>query len=332
MPPSIPEITVLVMGPDLVVMEASVTRQGDRFESMIPMGDETGQAWIELIGDGPQGPKPMAQLSVHIGDELPWSFETVWPPDESHLRTSADAERHAFQLFQADRARFGLPVVHRSPALDAAARSHSRDMAENRFFAHVSPTTGSVTDRLQAAGIRTVFHGENIARNETLSDAEAGLMRSIGHRRNILHPRATEVGIGVAKVGEGKQRQWVLTQVVSKPMPIIDPAQIARQVFDAIDVAREDGGRKPFRASRALERFAQAEADSDRPSPQGVLDRAESALTRGGWAWVSTLGELSDLQVPENVLESRWRQLGIGVVQDVERDGPSITVVLVVGG
>ncbi|MDP6944896.1 MAG: CAP domain-containing protein, partial [Myxococcota bacterium] len=239
---------------------------------------------------------------------------------------------HAFRLFQADRRRFGLAPVTRTSALDAVARGHSEDMARNRFFSHVSPTTGSVSERLRAAGLRTVFHGENIARNETLSDAEAGLMRSIGHRRNILHPRATEVGIGVAQIGSGSTRQWALTQVVARPVPVVDPRRIEREVFEVLDGARERAGQRRFKASKALERAARVEAASESPSPRGVLDRAEGSLTRGGWAWVATLGDLADLQIPEDVLDAGWRKLGVGVVQDPEREGPNIVVVLVLGG
>jgi uncharacterized protein YkwD len=331
-PSHISDLEILVMGPDLVVMEASVTRQGDRFESNVPMGETSGHASVEIIGVSAQGPKPMAQLSVHISQELPWNFETHWPADESHLVTVADAEGHALALFQADRRRFGLPEVRRSRDLDAVARGHSEDMARARFFAHVSPTTGSVTDRLEDAEVRTVFHGENIARNETLSDAEAGLMRSIGHRRNILHPRATEVGIGVAPIGVGERRQWLLTQLVARPTPVIDTEQVADEVFDAIDNAREEAGERRFKRDDRLRHYAQRESTEARPSPQGALDRAETRLRRGGWAWVSTLGELSDLEVPEKLLNSRWRRLGVGVSQDTERLGPNIVVVLIVGG
>ncbi|MGB0592416.1 MAG: CAP domain-containing protein [Myxococcota bacterium] len=331
-PSHISEVSILVMGPDLVVMDASVSRQGDRFESNVPMGDLVGQASVELIGVSSQGPKPLAQLSVQIGRDLPWTFETHWPADESHLKTVAQAEAHAFALFQADRRRFGLPEVRRSSALDDVARGHSEDMAQGRFFAHVSPHTGSVTDRLEAAEVATVFHGENIARNATLSDAEAGLMRSIGHRRNILHPRASQVGIGVAAIGNQERRQWLLTQLVARPAPIIDPEQIAEDVFQAIDDAREAADVRRFKRDARLSQYAQRESSEGRPSPQSALDRSESRLRRGGWAWISTLGELSDLQVPEKVLNARWRRLGVGVTQDTERRGPNIVVVLIVGG
>ena len=47
---------------------------------------------------------------------------------------------------------------------------------------------------------------------------------------------------------------------------------------------------------------------------------------------MSTLGELRDLEVPEKILDPSWRSLGVGVHQDLEREGPTIIVVLVVGG
>jgi len=156
-------------------------------------------------------------------------------------------------------------------------------------------------------------------------------MRSIGHRRNILHPEATEVGIGVAQVATSGAQHWVLTQVVARPMPLIDPTHIAREVFAALDDAREASGLSRFKASRSLGRAAEAEALSEAPSPGGVLDRAEGALSRGGWAWMSVLGELRDLEVPEKILDPGWRSLGVGVHQDLEREGPTIVIVLVVG-
>ena len=330
-PSEIPDLEILVMGPDLVVMDAALSRQGERFEAVIPMGDAPGQAWIELIGIGSQGPKPLAQLSVHIDQELPWTFETQWPPDESHLKGVQEAEAHALMLFNADRRRFGLPEVRRARALDRVARSHSEDMARHGFFAHVSPNTGSVSDRLQAAEVRTVFHGENIARNEALSDAQAGLMRSIGHRRNILHPRATEVGIGVAPVGQGKRRQWLLTQVVARPSPVIDAEELAQEIALTINAAREEAGEGRFKLNRRLEAHAKEEARSPAPSPQGALDLASDGLRRGGWAWIATLGELSDLELPEKILDGHWRRLGVGVYQDRERPSPNIVVVLIIG-
>ena len=44
------------------------------------------------------------------------------------------------------------------------------------------------------------------------------------------------------------------------------------------------------------------------------------------------MSELDGLTLPEDVLDSNWRRLGVGVAQDLEQTGPDITVVIIVGG
>ena len=163
------DVTILVMGPDLEVREASVSTRGDRFESIIPVGEEAGPAYVEILARGPFGPKPLAQLCLSVDEELPWDLATQWPPDESALQSSSQAEAYALELINADRMRFGLAPVVRDPLLDDAAIIHSDDMATGGFFGHHSPNTGSVGDRIASVGARTVFHGENIARNGAFS-------------------------------------------------------------------------------------------------------------------------------------------------------------------
>ncbi|HCS73242.1 MAG TPA: hypothetical protein DIW17_05115, partial [Clostridiales bacterium] len=39
--------------------------------------------------------------------------------------------------------------------------------------------------------------GENIAKHGSVESAHAGLMNSDGHRKNILNPSFTHIGIGI---------------------------------------------------------------------------------------------------------------------------------------
>jgi hypothetical protein len=222
--------------------------------------------------------------------------------------------------------------VGRDAELDGVARAHSADMARHHFFAHVSPQTGSVTDRLRSARYRSLMHAENIARNGTLYDAQAGLMRSLGHRRNILSPDASRVGIGVAETGRDGAHQWVLTQVFARPSPVVDSLTARGELVRRLDSARSEAGLPPLRLDDDLSKAAEVEVLRSSPTPRSVLDRAARHLKRGGFASIATLPELSRLEVPADFLEPRYRRLGIAVHQDSTREGADIVVVIIVGG
>ena len=102
------------------------------------------------------------------------------------------------ELVNRDRHVARLPPLVPDPALAAVARGHSRDMLDNDFFAHISPTTGSPLDRVRRAGLIVPRLMENIGRNSSLEELERGLMASPGHRSAILDRQVTHVGIGVA--------------------------------------------------------------------------------------------------------------------------------------
>lgn len=100
-----------------------------------------------------------------------------------------------------DRERHALSQLERSEALAAVAREHSRDMVEEGFFAHVSPRTGMLRDRLGRAGIRFARAGENIAQDLSLEGAAQSLLASPSHRVNILSSEYTHIGVGIVRKG-----------------------------------------------------------------------------------------------------------------------------------
>lgn len=96
----------------------------------------------------------------------------------------------------------------RSP-LSQAAQAHACDMARNDFFSHTGSDGSNVQARVTRAGYRACVVAENIAWG--YSDAQrvlSGWMNSAGHRRNMLHDRVRDVGIGVASGPRGPV--WVL--------------------------------------------------------------------------------------------------------------------------
>jgi uncharacterized protein YkwD len=107
-------------------------------------------------------------------------------------------------LVNAQRAAHGLAPLRPSPQLRVAAESHGADMVAHRFFAHVSPFAGAVTDRARHAGyVRSDDYalGEDIAWGEgELSSPQSivtAWMNSPGHRAVILDRDFRDVGVGV---------------------------------------------------------------------------------------------------------------------------------------
>lgn len=83
------------------------------------------------------------------------------------------------------------------PALQKAARAHSRDMIRRDYFSHY--TKGSGEDpgtRLKRSGYRWRTYGENIGYNSTPDAMFKAWMRSDGHRKNIVNGAFREIGIG----------------------------------------------------------------------------------------------------------------------------------------
>lgn len=104
-------------------------------------------------------------------------------------------------LVNAERAKVGLPALTVDPALTRLARMKSADMVARDYFGHISPAYGSPFDMLRANGITYRAAGENLAAATNLALAFDGLMRSPGHRANILRAEFTHIGIGVVPGG-----------------------------------------------------------------------------------------------------------------------------------
>jgi stress response protein SCP2 len=103
----------------------------------------------------------------------------------------------------AERARHGLAPLTVDARLTAAAQAHSADMVARSFFAHENPDGSQVWDRALAAGYAYRKVAENIAAGQrSAAEVVVGWMNSPGHRRNILDPELTQIGVGTATGGE----------------------------------------------------------------------------------------------------------------------------------
>lgn len=132
--------------------------------------------------------------------------------DSSNL--TAD-EKQMVDLLNQARVQNNVPALKVDMQVTNVARIKAQDMIDNNYFSHYSPKYGSPFDMMKVFAIKYVQAGENIAGNQTVQAAENALMNSPGHRKNILSPDYTHIGIGI-KVG-GPYGNMISQMFVSKP-------------------------------------------------------------------------------------------------------------------
>lgn len=97
------------------------------------------------------------------------------------------------------------------------ATMKAKDMIDNKYFSHTSPTYGSPFDMMKSFGIKYGYAGENIAAGySNVQDVFNGWMNSPGHKANILNQNFTHCGFGIANGGTYGGKTWV-QMFISKP-------------------------------------------------------------------------------------------------------------------
>jgi uncharacterized protein YkwD len=117
-------------------------------------------------------------------------------PDLASASPTA-SERKLYSMIANARSDRGMSALGRSDELSGVARRHSARMAEQGFLFH----TPCLTCRIDVGNVLA----ENVGVGSTVRQVHRMLMRSAGHRANILGG-FSRVGVGVVKRGA---RIWV---------------------------------------------------------------------------------------------------------------------------
>jgi uncharacterized protein YkwD len=155
----------------------------------------------------------LANFPVWCGTAPPSSIRFDPAPEEP-ADSLEQAERCLLDSVNRDRAAAGLPELVWDSALAEVARNYSEEMRRTHLVAHISPTTGSVADRLRAAQIAVRVVLENVARASGVREVHRALMSSPGHRANLMSTEVVRIGIGVGFGDEiAGRRDLFITQV-----------------------------------------------------------------------------------------------------------------------
>lgn len=106
-------------------------------------------------------------------------------------------ELEVFNLINEQRTKNGLSALKIDSEVQKVARIKSKDMVNNNYFSHTSPTYGSPFDMLNSFKVSYKTAGENIAGNSSNSAAVTAWMNSSGHKANILNSSFNYTGVGV---------------------------------------------------------------------------------------------------------------------------------------
>ena len=113
-------------------------------------------------------------------------------------------EQKVVELVNIERQKNGLSALTLDAKVSNVARTKSKDMATNNYFAHQSPTYGSAGDMLKQFGIQWSAWGENIASGQRTPEAVVtAWMNSEGHRANILSSNFSKIGVGYVTNSNG---------------------------------------------------------------------------------------------------------------------------------
>ncbi|RME21619.1 MAG: hypothetical protein D6806_14405, partial [Deltaproteobacteria bacterium] len=172
------------------------------------------------------------------------------------IRSPKEAENILLELLNQERRRFELPPVKADPALGKVARRYALKILENRHVAHRSASSGSLPDRLRAAGIPFVRALENIVFAPSVAAAHQKLMDSPAHRMNILDPGITHAGMGVAVEASTDQTLIAACQVLVERAPAADLQRITRKLLELVNAHRRRRGRFALGWDEKLARIA----------------------------------------------------------------------------
>lgn len=193
-----------------------------------------------------------------------------------------------------ERVKNGLKPLAINKKLSASAVAKVDDMFALQYFEHDSPSGKTAADLVREQGYSYQSVGENLALGDFGTDQKLveAWMNSPLHRKNILNPKFTELGLAVAKGMFKGDPQWLAVQHFGKPTPncLEVPTELKKRV-DSEKTALEA-------EEKELQKTAdEIESDPDQNKSKEFLDAYNARVA----AYNARLGALRDLIKEYNI-------------------------------
>ena len=132
--------------------------------------------------------------SAYCADVIDW--DANWSEWEEEVVVLVNERRAAGAICGTDEYAPTHPLTMNAE-LRCAARVHSKDMHDRRFFDHINPDGETPWDRIAQAGYNSAWAGENVALGyPNARSVVDGWMTSPGHCANIMSDTFDEIGVG----------------------------------------------------------------------------------------------------------------------------------------
>lgn len=120
-----------------------------------------------------------------------------------------------------ERRKNGLLPVYENPKLSAAALEKAKNMFEENYWAHFSPSGKDPWGFINAAGYRFTYAGENLAKSfYSPDDVVKAWMASKTHRENILNKNYKDIGIAVLEGTLNGEKTTLVVQEFGRPVEV----------------------------------------------------------------------------------------------------------------
>ena len=144
-----------------------------------------------------------------------------------------------FQWTNIQRKNNGLSALKANTELNSAASIRAKDLFDNQYFAHESPTGKDASYAVDHVGYEYIMIGENLALGNFKDDQELvqAWMNSPGHRANILNSKFEDIGISVLRGTFEGRSTWIAVQVFGRPASAcLQPDVNLKTKFEANEV------------------------------------------------------------------------------------------------
>ena len=177
-----------------------------------------------------------------------------------------DGARRLAQLVNGERTPAGLTALAWDAAIAQAALAHAQRMAERGDLSHEFPGEPKLRERMAATGVRFNAAAENVAFDNDVDGAHTNLMRSPGHRANILSPLYNAIGVAVV----WREGRAYVVEDFARKMADRSDAEATSMVLAAFNRQRRAAGLPAVRLARDLHAEACRMARADKVSTRGI--------------------------------------------------------------